>query len=87
MTTSTLRRSGPGFVTPELALGLIAAAALVPGAKVEQSERSIAGQDSLCATASGLEAAASPGDKKPDGKKGATPATPATPANPAKPKP
>ncbi len=54
---------GPGFVTPELALGLIAAAALVPGAKVEQSEKTIAGQDSLCATATGLEAAASPGDE------------------------
>ncbi|HEX6870539.1 MAG TPA: hypothetical protein VF163_05525 [Micromonosporaceae bacterium] len=55
--------TGPGFITPELALGLIAAAAFVPGAKVEQSEKTIAGEDSLCATASGLEAAASPGDK------------------------
>jgi hypothetical protein len=55
--------TGPGFVTPELALGLIAAAALVPGAKVEQSEKTIAGEASLCATASGLDAAASPGDE------------------------
>ncbi len=54
--------AGPGFITPEIALGLIAAAALVPGAKVQQSEKTIAGEKSLCATASGLEAAASPED-------------------------
>jgi hypothetical protein len=54
--------AGPGFVTPELALGLILAAALVPGATVAKSERTIAGQHSLCVKASGLEAAASPGD-------------------------
>jgi outer membrane lipoprotein-sorting protein len=54
--------AGPGFVTPELALGLILAAALVPGATVSKSERTIAGQHSLCVKASGLEAAASPGD-------------------------
>jgi hypothetical protein len=54
--------AGPGFVTPELALGLILAAALVPGATVTKSERTIAGEHSLCAKASGLEAAASPGD-------------------------
>ena len=53
--------AGPGFVTPELALGLILAAALVPGAKVEQSEKTIAGQSSKCATATGLEAAAQAG--------------------------
>ena len=55
--------TGPGFVTPEIAVGLIAAAALVPGAKVEQSNKTIAGQETLCAMATGLEAAASPGDK------------------------
>jgi hypothetical protein len=55
--------TGPGFVTPELALGLIAAAAFVPGAKVETSDRTIAGEKSLCAKASGLEAAATPGDE------------------------
>ncbi len=53
---------GPGFVTPELALGLILAASLVPGAKVEQSEKTIAGQSSRCAAATGLEAAAQEGD-------------------------
>jgi len=54
--------AGPGFVTPELALGLILAASLVPGAKVEQSEKTIAGQSSKCASATGLEAAAQEGD-------------------------
>jgi hypothetical protein len=55
--------TGPGFVTPEIALGLIAAAAFVPGAKVETSERTIAGEKSLCANATNLEAAASSGDQ------------------------
>ena len=54
--------AGPGFVTPELALGLVAAAAFVPEAKIYQSEKTIAGEPSLCATVSDLEAAASPGD-------------------------
>ncbi len=53
---------GPGFVTPEVALGLILAASLVPGAKVEQSSKTIAGQGSKCASATGLEAAAEQGD-------------------------
>ena len=53
---------GPGFVTPELALGLIGAAALVPGAHVTSGEKEIAGQKTLCAHATGLEAAASPGE-------------------------
>jgi hypothetical protein len=53
---------GPGFVTPELALGLILAASLVPGAKVEQSSKTIAGENSKCASATGLESAAQPGD-------------------------
>jgi len=55
---------GPGFVTPELALGFILAASLVPGAKVEQSEKTIAGQSSKCASATGLEAAAQEGDEE-----------------------
>jgi hypothetical protein len=55
--------AGPGFITPEVALGLILAAAVVPGAKVESSEKKIGGKDALCATASNLEAAASPGEK------------------------
>jgi outer membrane lipoprotein-sorting protein len=54
---------GAGFVTPELAIGVILAAGFVPGAKIEQSDETIAGLDTKCATASGLEAAASPGDK------------------------
>lgn len=49
---------GSGFVTPELALGLIAMAALVPGVQVTESQRTIAGQESLCAEATGLDAAA-----------------------------
>jgi hypothetical protein len=55
--------AGPAFITPEFALGLILAAAVVPGAKVTQSNKTVAGQKSLCATASNLDAAASPGDK------------------------
>jgi hypothetical protein len=55
--------AGPGFVTPELALGLVIAAAVVPGAKVDQSEKTIAGQKSLCANVTGLENAASPNDE------------------------
>jgi hypothetical protein len=55
--------TGAGFVTPEIALGLIAAAAFVPGAKVETSERTIAAEKSLCANATNLDAAATPGDE------------------------
>ncbi|MFK3980677.1 hypothetical protein ACI2K4_09920 [Micromonospora sp. NPDC050397] len=47
--------AGPGFVTPELALGLVAAAAIVPNTDVETSEKTIAGQDSLCADVTGIE--------------------------------
>jgi hypothetical protein len=53
---------GPGFVTPELALGMILAASLVPGAKVEQSDKTVAGQSSKCVAATDLEAAAQEGD-------------------------
>jgi hypothetical protein len=53
---------GPGFITPELALGLILAASIIPGAHVEQSDKTIAGQSSKCATATGLEKAATPGE-------------------------
>jgi hypothetical protein len=49
---------------PALALGLITAAVLVPGAKVSESNQTIAGQKSLCATASNLDAAASPADEE-----------------------
>ena len=54
--------AGGTFVSPELALGLILAASVVPGAKVEKSEKKVAGQDTLCAKVSGLEAAATAGD-------------------------
>jgi hypothetical protein len=56
--------AGDGFVSPALALGLITAAVMVPGAKVTESNQTIAGQKSLCATASNLDAAASPGDQE-----------------------
>jgi hypothetical protein len=46
--------TGPGFMTPELALGLIAATALVPGTDVDTSEEEYAGEDSLCATVTGV---------------------------------
>ncbi|GAA1864514.1 hypothetical protein [Asanoa iriomotensis] len=58
---------GAGFLTPELALGMVAAAAIVPGTDVSTSEREIAGQDSLCADVDGIEdpqAGAQPGDLK-----------------------
>jgi hypothetical protein len=54
--------AGDAFVSPALALGLIAAAVVVPGAKVSESNKTIADQKSLCATASNLDAAATPGD-------------------------
>jgi hypothetical protein len=57
--------AGPFFVTPEIALGLIAAAAFVPGAKVNQSDKTIGGQKSLCADVTNLESAGStPGDSE-----------------------
>ncbi|MDW5330788.1 hypothetical protein [Plantactinospora sp. KLBMP9567] len=46
--------TGPGFVTPELALGLVAAAAIVPNTDVQTTERKIAGQDTLCADVTGV---------------------------------
>lgn len=46
--------AGPGFITPEVALGMVAIAALVPDADVETSERTIAGQKSLCADVTGI---------------------------------
>lgn len=55
--------AGPGFVTPELALGLVAASALVPGAKVSESTKTIAGQQSLCADVTGVDAADTSGDE------------------------
>jgi hypothetical protein len=48
---------GPGFVTPEMALGLVALATFVPGANVDSSERTMAGQKSHCAEVTGLDAA------------------------------
>jgi hypothetical protein len=49
--------AGPAFVTPELALGLVAAAALLPGTDVDTSEREFAGEDSLCADVTGVDEA------------------------------
>ncbi|HEX5595869.1 MAG TPA: hypothetical protein VFX61_07615 [Micromonosporaceae bacterium] len=49
--------AGPGFVTPEMAVGLIAAAALAPGAEVKSSKKKIAGQESLCAKVTGIKSA------------------------------
>ncbi|AVT40592.1 hypothetical protein [Plantactinospora sp. BB1] len=46
--------AGPGFVTPELALGLVAAAAIVPNTDVRTTERRIAGQETLCADVTGV---------------------------------
>ncbi|WP_326559917.1 hypothetical protein [Micromonospora sp. NBC_01796] len=46
--------AGPAFITPELALGMVAAAAIVPNTDVDTSERTIAGQDSLCADVTGI---------------------------------
>lgn len=56
--------AGQGFVTPEIAIALVAAAALVPGAKVAESTKTIAGEKSLCADVTGLESAASPSDSE-----------------------
>jgi hypothetical protein len=53
---------GPAFITPELALALILVAAVIPGAHVEQSSKTIAGQSSKCVTATGLEKVATPGE-------------------------
>ncbi|MFC6019311.1 hypothetical protein ACFP2T_24280 [Plantactinospora solaniradicis] len=52
--TAVASVAGPGFVTPELALGLVTAAAMVPNADVGTSERKIAGQDTLCANVTGI---------------------------------
>jgi hypothetical protein len=46
--------TGPGFMTPELALGLIAATALLPGTDVDTAEKEYAGEDSLCASVTGV---------------------------------
>lgn len=49
--------AGGTFVSPELALGLVLAASVAPGVTVTKSEKTIAGQKSLCANVSGIEAA------------------------------
>jgi hypothetical protein len=53
--------AGQAFISPTLALGLILAASVAPGAKVSQSTKTVAGQSSSCLTASNLDAAQSPG--------------------------
>jgi hypothetical protein len=47
--------AGPGFVTPEMALAFVAAAAIVPGTDVTTRTRTYAGQKSLCADVSGID--------------------------------
>jgi hypothetical protein len=47
--------AGQGFVSPQLAIGVLAAAALLPNAKVEESTRSIAGRNSTCAKVTGVD--------------------------------
>jgi hypothetical protein len=46
--------AGPGFITPELALGMVAAAAIVPSTDVNTSKKEIAGQAALCANVTGI---------------------------------
>jgi hypothetical protein len=48
---------GAGFVSAPLALAVLTTAILVPSAKVEKSDKTIAGQKSTCATVSNLESA------------------------------
>jgi hypothetical protein len=55
--------AGPGFVSTPIVLTVMAAAIVIPDATIEQSEKSIAGQDSICANATGLDSVAEPGDK------------------------
>lgn len=55
--------TGPGFLTAEDALAVVAAAALVPGAKVKPSTRTIAGQEAVCGDVTGLAAANPPGQE------------------------
>lgn len=57
--------TGPGFVTPDVALGIVATAAFVRGAKVDSSTKTIAGRDVICANVHGLEAASTPGQDAP----------------------
>jgi hypothetical protein len=54
--------AGPGFVSTPIVLAIMTAAIVVPDAKIEQSNKTIAGQDSLCATATGLDSVAEAGD-------------------------
>lgn len=53
--------TGRGFATPEEVLALVAAAALVPGARAQLSSGTIAGQDAQCAAVSGLDSASATG--------------------------
>jgi hypothetical protein len=46
--------TGQGFVPPSLAIGLLAAASLYPDAKVTESTKTIAGQESACVSATGF---------------------------------
>lgn len=46
--------AGAGFVSAPIALALLTAASISPGAKVEKTERKIAGQSSTCLKVSGI---------------------------------
>jgi hypothetical protein len=58
---SSVASMASGLMTPELAIALVATAAIAPGATVSTTNKTIAGQNSLCATVSGL-ATAGPSD-------------------------
>jgi hypothetical protein len=46
--------TGAGFISAPIALGLLVAASVVPGAKVDKSEKKIAGQQSTCLKVTGI---------------------------------
>jgi hypothetical protein len=54
---SSAESTASGLMTPELAIGLLAVAAVAPGVSVSSTNKTIAGQNSLCATVSGLSTA------------------------------
>ena len=53
--------AGAGFVSAPVAVALLTAASLAPGAKVDKSTRKIAGQNSTCVKISGIKSDSSPG--------------------------
>jgi len=53
--------AGAGFVSAPVAVAVLTAASLAPGATVAKTTRKIAGQDSTCVKVSGIKTDASPG--------------------------